>query len=163
MAIKRVRKKPTTKPEKATGKSRTARTKAENVTAPGPRQKDPFGFMEGTDSSIAAYALTEGGADRVAIYDIIRDKIESNTDAGLQTRNGTEKNIPNLAATVVKQMRNRGWIIESTWKMVKDPDFIEPEADEDDTETEDDAPEAAEEPAEAPRKRRTVRRGSRQA
>ena len=160
---KTVRKK-TTKP---TGKSRTARTKAETITAPAPRQKDQFGFMEGTDSSIAAHALAEGGTDRVAIYDIIRENIESNSDGGLQTRNGTEKNIPNLVATVLKQMRNRGWIVESTWRVVQDPDFIpEPEtADEEPVEAPEsvDQPEAepeAVEPAPKPKKARRVRRGS---
>lgn len=158
---KKIRKKSTTETTpKVTGKSRTARTKAETVTKPAPRQKDQFGFMEGTDSSIAAHALAAGGDDRVAIYDIIRDQIESNTDAGLQTRNGTEKNIPNLVATVVKQMRNRGWIVESTWKMVKDPNFIESEEAEEIDESEPEAEEPAEKPKAAPKKARKVRRGS---
>lgn len=100
-----------------TGNSRTARTKpAEDLQAPA-RQKDPFGFMEGTDSSIAAYELAEGGTDRLAIYERIRHKIQHDTVGGLTTRKGTEKNIPNLAATVVKQMRTRGWKVESTWRM----------------------------------------------
>lgn len=158
---KKVRKKTTT--PKTTGKSRTARTKAEAITAPAPRQKDQFGFMEGTDSSIAAHALAEGGTDRVAIYDIIRENIESHSDGGLQTRNGTEKNIPNLVATVLKQMRNRGWIVESTWRVVQDPNFVptSEEADEDEILDQADIEDAkAEEPAPAPKKARRVRRGS---
>lgn len=163
-----VKTKTSTKPvEKPTGKSRTARTKAETITAPAPRQKDQFGFMEGTDSSIAAHALAEGGADRVTIYDKIRDQIESNSESGLQTRNGTEKNIPNLVATVLKQMRDRGWVVESTWRVVLDPDFV-PEG-EDAAEEPAEAPESAEEPetepedvepAPKPKKARRVRRGS---
>lgn len=153
--VRKIKKKTTT--TKATGKSRTARSNASKPATTTPRQKDQFGFMEGTDSSIAAHALAEGGTDRSAIYDFIRSEIESNTDAGLQTRNGTEKNIPNLVATVVKQMRNRGWIVESTWKMVKDPNFVEPEESEDDT---DEPEEAAEKPVKAPKKSRKVRRGS---
>lgn len=172
--VKKIRKKPADTPS-VSGKSRTARANAEKNTTPSPRQKDQFGFMEGTDSSIAAHALHRGGSDRVAIYEAIREDIESNTDAGLQTRNGTEKNIPNLVATVVKQMRNRGWIVESTWRMVLDPEYVAPEVDE--PESEDDvidqadiedvkadeaeAPaEDAQEPAEAPKRRRPVRRRS---
>lgn len=123
---RKTRSKPAEASDKPVGKSRTAKARSTVQEPTGPRQKDPFGFLEGTDSSIAAYALAEGGADRVAIYDIIREKIQASSEAGLQTRTGTEKNVPNLAATVIKQMRNRGWIVESTWKMVKDPNFIEP-------------------------------------
>ena len=147
------------------GKSRTARVQAEKPTESNVRQKDPHGFIEGTDSSIAAYALVEGGTDRLAIYERIRNEIESNTTAGLVTRKGTEKNIPNLAATVVKQMRNRGWIVESTWRMVKDPNFIEPTEEADQAAVADaqsvDEPETSPEPVKAPKKRRKVNRGSR--
>jgi hypothetical protein len=115
MALK---KKPSLK--KPTGKSKTAQAKVEKAAvANAPRQKDEFGFMEGTDSSIAAHALVEGGFDRVSIYNTIRDRIEHNSTNGLTTRNGTDKNIPNLVATVVKQMRNRGYVVESSWRMVK--------------------------------------------
>lgn len=146
---------------KSTGKSRTARTNAEKTSKPAPRQKDQFGFMEGTDSSIAAHALAEGGSDRVAIYDIIREKIESNTDGGLQTRNGTEKNIPNLVATVLKQMRNRGWIVESTWRVVEDPNFVPEETDEEPEVTEDTTTEEEPEEAPKPKRKRKIRRGQR--
>lgn len=125
---KKIRKSIKPASKSTTGNSRTARTKpVEDLQAP-TRQKDPFGFIEGTDSSIAAYALAKGDTDRLAIYEHIRHEIEHNTVGGLITRKGTEKNIPNLAATVVKQMRNRGWIVESTWRMIKDPEFIEPTA-----------------------------------
>ena len=143
--------------KKTTGKSRTARTKSKTITAPAPRQKDQFGFMEGTDSSIAAHALAAGGADRTTIYDNIREQIESNSESGLQTRNGTEKNIPNLVATVLKQMRDRGWIVESTWRVVPDPDFTPPVEDDEDPEVE----EAETKPTPKPKKVRRVRRGSR--
>lgn len=141
--VKKIRK-------KTTGKSRTARTQASKPVQTTTRQKDPFGFIEGTDSSIAAYALHEGGTDRMEIYERIRERIKNDTTAGLITRKGTEKNIPNLAATVVKQMRARGWIVESTWRMVKDPSFTE----------EPEVQEPAPEPAEAPRKRRKARKAS---
>lgn len=123
---------PKKRPVKKTGHSRTAKAKAaevEKVTKPEPRERDEFGFLEGTDSSITAQVLAEGGFSRPALYAVIEERIANqagNTDDALVTRNGTQKNIPNLVATVVSSMKKRGYVIESTWKMVKDENWVEP-------------------------------------
>lgn len=124
---------PKTRPVKK-AHSRTAKAKqaaAEKVTKAAPKERDEFGFLEGTDSSITAQTLAEGGFSRPALYAVIESRIAEqagNTDDALVTRNGTQKNIPNLVATVVSSMKKRGYVIESTWKMVKDPNWVEPEA-----------------------------------
>lgn len=123
---------PKKRPVKKTGHSRTAKAKAaevEKVAKPEPRERDEFGFLEGTDSSITAQVLAEGGFSRPALYAVIEERIAEqagNTDDALVTRNGTQKNIPNLVATVVSSMKKRGYVIESTWKMVKDENWVEP-------------------------------------
>ena len=116
---------------KKTGHSRTAKAQkaaVEKVTKAEPRERDEFGFLEGTDSSITAQVLAEGGHSRPALYAVIAERISAAAGGGddaLVTRNGTQKNIPNLVATVVSSMKKRGYVIESTWKMVKDPNFVE--------------------------------------
>lgn len=109
----------------AKARSRTAtvqtQEKADKLT---PRQKDIFGYTEGTDSSITALTLAEGGADRSEIYEKIRGRIEEQSATGLVTRNGTEKNIPNLVSTVLRQLKPKGWAVESHWKLVKDENAV---------------------------------------
>lgn len=116
-----------TRPAKS-GKSRASQKQkatVEKVTPnTKPRAKDQFGYQEGTDSSITAQALYEGGFERTTIYKTIRERIEESSDNGLTTRNGTEKNIPNLVATVLRQLRSKGYIVESHWRLVKDENFV---------------------------------------
>lgn len=154
MALKATKKRPV----KKTGHSRTAKAKAaevEKVAKPEPRERDEFGFLEGTDSSITALTLAEGGFSRPALYAVIEERIAAqagNTEDALVTRNGTQKNIPNLVATVVSSMKKRGYKIESTWKMVKDENFVTPD--------EDEVEEVAETPK-APAKKTTKRKAAR--
>lgn len=121
---------------KTTGKSRTAKAKkaeVEKVTSTEPRGKDQFGFFEGTDISITAHVLLEGGTSRPALYAKVQERIieeAGGAEDALITRNGTQKNIPNLVATVVSTLKERGYVVESSWKMVKDPNFVEPANDE---------------------------------
>lgn len=150
-----------TKSRSKTGKAQTA-AKAEAVKAPAGREKDEYGFIKGTDSSIAAHVLAEGGASRPALYSTIEERIKEahgGDEASLVTRNGTPKDIPNMVATVVSFMKERGYVPESQWKMVKDPNWTEPEekpAKEKKAKPSKKAP--AKEEAKAPAKKRRTRR-----
>lgn len=99
----------------ATAKTpRTARAKAAPVE-PVVVEQAPIGvhgFREGTDLDIIATALVEGGADKKEIAEALSEQMSPTT------RTGSEKNIPQRMSYTIGELLNRGYTVESHWKMV---------------------------------------------
>jgi hypothetical protein len=77
------------------------------------RQMNPVtGFAEGSDQDVIATALLEGGESRSAIV----ENVESQVD--LETRNGTDKQITNMVSGVLAKMKDRGFIVESSFVLL---------------------------------------------
>lgn len=78
---------------------------------------DEYGFRNGSDSSIAAHALIEGGASRSEINEKVRERIAATN--GLKTRGGKEKVIATIVGnTFMALVNKKGYSVESSWQMV---------------------------------------------
>jgi hypothetical protein len=111
-----------TTPSKVTAKKTASRPKAsgrkkaaKKVAPPARvREKDEYGFEVGTDSSVIAEELIEGGASRQDINDRVGERI------GYETSNGTEKNVPALVSGILNRMLATGeFEVESDWRLVR--------------------------------------------
>lgn len=107
--VKKVARKKTT--AKATPKKR-ATTKAATPRAPR-GEFDEHGFRVGTDSSIIAAELLEGGYDRDDINDRVAELLPETT-----TRSGNDKQVPSLVSGILKRLQERGYTVESSWQLV---------------------------------------------
>lgn len=100
-------------PKRAAAKSTAKKTP---VTESHPREFDEHGFVIGSDSSIIAEELMKGGTERTSVNDAIRERIEK--ESGLETRTGTQKNIPALVAGLLTRLKEKGYEVEATWRLV---------------------------------------------
>ncbi len=84
-------------------------------TAATKRQTIPLtehGFRVGSDSAIIVDILVAGGLDRQDINEKVAASINPNT------RNGRPKNIPSLISGLLARLEERGYYIESSWRVV---------------------------------------------
>ena len=70
------------------------------------------GFRVGTDSAIIVDILVAGGLDRQDINEKVAAAINT------KTRNGRSKNIPSLISGLLARLEERGYYIESSWRVV---------------------------------------------
>lgn len=78
----------------------------------GPRGMTAHGFRNGSDSAIIVDILVQGGLDRQDINERVAAAI------GTETRSGRTKNIPSLISGLLARLEERGYHIESTWRVV---------------------------------------------
>ncbi len=84
------------------------------------RELDPItGFIPDTDQDIITRELMEGGESRADIVERVTELLEP------YTRNGKPKQVVNLVGNVIMKLKDRGWHIESHFKMIppKDQDW----------------------------------------
>lgn len=78
-----------------------------------PREFDEVtGFVIGTDQHVIAEALIEGAATRQDIIDELKETLDT------ETRNGTEKPVSNLVASVTAKLLDRGFTVEGSYALV---------------------------------------------
>lgn len=70
------------------------------------------GFRNGTDSAVIVDILVKGGLDRQDINEMVANAI------GTQTKSGRTKNIPSLISGLLSRLEDRGYHIESSWRVV---------------------------------------------
>jgi hypothetical protein len=70
------------------------------------------GFRVGSDSAQIVDILVAGGLDRQDINEKVADAI------GTQTKSGRTKNIPSLISGLLSRLEDRGYHIESSWKVI---------------------------------------------
>lgn len=97
-------------PKKAASKKVPSVTSNERVSTP--REYDIHGFVIGSDSSIICESLLAGGDDRNDLNAIITEAL-----AGA-TRYGNDKNVSSLVSGLLSRLRDRGYTVESTWRLV---------------------------------------------
>lgn len=74
------------------------------------------GFRVGSDSAIIVDILVQGGMDRQDINDKVAVAIEP------LTRSGRPKNIPSLISGLLARLEERGYKIESSWRLLPPSD-----------------------------------------
>jgi len=75
---------------------------------------DDHGFRVGSDSSVIAACLIDGGSGREAITDIIAETMQTT-----ETRGGNDKNISSLVSGILKRLIDTGqYEIEESWRLV---------------------------------------------
>lgn len=70
------------------------------------------GFRIGSDSAVIVDIMLKGALDRQDVNDKVAEAIE------LKTRNGNRKNIPSLVSGLLGRLEERGYYIESYWRLV---------------------------------------------
>lgn len=74
------------------------------------------GFRVGSDSAIIVDLLVAGGLDRQDINEKVAAAINP------MTRSGRQKNIPSLISGLLARLEQRGYHIESSWRLVPPAD-----------------------------------------
>lgn len=77
-----------------------------------PRGMNSHGFRNGSDSATIVDILVAGGLDRQDINDKVAAAI------GTETRTGRTKNIPSLISGLLARLEERGYTVESSWRVV---------------------------------------------
>lgn len=77
-----------------------------------PRGMNAHGFRNGSDSATIVDILVAGGLDRQDINDKVSAAI------GTETRTGRTKNIPSLISGLLARLEERGYTVESSWRVV---------------------------------------------
>ena len=90
----------------------TKKTQKRNVTPP-TRELNEHGFVDGSDSALMVELMLEGGFDRREVNDKIAEQLEDTT-----TRAGNQKNIPSLISGLLARLEERGYTVESHWRLV---------------------------------------------
>ena len=89
---------------------------ADEVAAPKgkrvPKGMNSHGFRNGSDSAKIVDIMVEGGLDRQDINDKVAAVIDPNT------RSGRQKNIPSLISGLLARLDERGYKIESSWRLI---------------------------------------------
>jgi hypothetical protein len=110
-------KKATSTKAKTTTKAKTAaKPKGKQKITNGqslPRDLNEHGFVKGSQSEKIVECLLEGGKDRREVNEKIRKALKG------PTRNGTEHNVSSLSANLLKRLRDKGYTIESSWRLVE--------------------------------------------
>lgn len=83
------------------------------VQARAMRTMNRHGFRSWSDSAKIVDVLLEGGLDRQDINEKVAKVI------GPYTRSGCEKNIPSRISGLLAQLMERGYTIESSWRVVE--------------------------------------------
>jgi hypothetical protein len=100
-------------PKKSASKKTTKVQKPASKRGGVNREMDEVtGFATGTDSQYIAETLMEGGESRQEIIETLREELDT------ETRNGTEKPVANLVSGIVNKMLERGFTIESSYRLV---------------------------------------------
>lgn len=94
-------------PAKKTGKQKI--TNGQSL----PRDLNEHGFVKGSQSEKIVTCLLEGGTDRRDVNEKIRKALKG------PTRNGTEHNVSSLSANLLKRLKDKGYTIESSWRLVE--------------------------------------------
>lgn len=110
-------KKPAAK--KTTQSKQTQNKNVKNVKKPAGKRggfnreiNEDTGFVVGTDQDTIALELLEGGESRAEIA----ERLEGMLDP--VTRNGTEKQVPNMIGGVLGKMLERGFTVESSFVVI---------------------------------------------
>lgn len=77
-----------------------------------PKGMNAHGFRNGSDSATIVDIMVEGGLDRQDINDKVAEAIEP------LTRSGRQKNIPSLISGLLARLEERGYKIESSWRLI---------------------------------------------
>lgn len=93
------------------------------------RTMNRHGFRSWSDSAKIVDIMLEGGLDRQDINEKVAQAI------GPKTRSGCDKNIPSLVSGLLSRLVERGYTVESSWRIIEPPD-LEPAADQTDQDTE---------------------------
>lgn len=114
---KKVAKKANVKPASKTAIKKKVAPKATTSTAVKSDSKgnDEYGMRKGTDLSIAAAEIVQGGKSRVDIIERLTKKLDN------ETRTGKPKAVASVLAQAVKRLEAAGYVEESSWRMVPDP------------------------------------------
>lgn len=81
-----------------------------------PKGMNSHGFRNGSDSAMIVDLMVAGGLDRQDINDKVGATIDPNT------RSGRQKNIPSLISGLLARLEERGYRIESSWRLVPPSD-----------------------------------------
>lgn len=81
-----------------------------------PRGMNAHGFRNGSDSAKIVDIMVEGGLDRQDINDKVAEVIDPHT------RSGRQKNIPSLISGLLARLEERGYKIESSWRLIPPSD-----------------------------------------
>lgn len=81
-----------------------------------PKGLTEHGFRNGSDSATIVDIMVQGGLDRQDINDKVAAAIN------IQTRSGRTKNIPSLISGLLARLEQRGYYIESSWRLVPPSD-----------------------------------------
>lgn len=81
-----------------------------------PKGMNTHGFRNGSDSATIVDLMVAGGLDRQDINDKVAAAIN------LNTRSGRQKNIPSLISGLLARLDERGYKIESSWKLIPPSD-----------------------------------------
>lgn len=76
------------------------------------RGTNEHGFRIGSESATIVEILLAGGKDRQDINQQVAEAIN------IHTRNGRIKNIPSLISGLLHRLEERGYEVESTWRVV---------------------------------------------
>ena len=110
-------------PKKATKKAAAKKAATKKTAAKGTaksargfrRELNVHGFVPGSDSALIVDALIDGGKDRHDATAKAVKKIEKSS--GMSTRGGGQKNVPSLISGLMARLTERGYKIESEWRL----------------------------------------------
>ena len=74
--------------------------------------RDEHGYRQGSNSSIAVNEMLKGGSTRQEVADRIAEA------CGGTTRNGTPINGSGMMTTLIKELADKGYTVETTWTLV---------------------------------------------
>ncbi len=77
------------------------------------RTMNRHGFRSWSDSAKIVDIMLQGGLDRQDINDKVADAI------GTKTRSGRDKNIPSLISGLLARLVERGYTVESSWRVIE--------------------------------------------
>jgi hypothetical protein len=70
------------------------------------------GFRNNSDSAKIVDIMVAGGLDRQDINEKVASAITT------ETRNGQRKNIPSLVSGLLARLEQKGYVVESSWKLI---------------------------------------------
>lgn len=77
-----------------------------------PRNFDEHGFVIGSDSAKIVELMLEGDTDRRSLNQKVLKELNRTT------RNGKPLNVSSLMSNLLKRLQEKGYTVESTWKLV---------------------------------------------
>lgn len=103
---------PTKKVAAKKTKGATRKASAGGRSLPEGWEVNEHGFRVGSDLAHIVDAMVEGGADRREVVANARASINSLTSSG------SEKNISSAITTLLPKLEERGYVVESFWRLV---------------------------------------------